>query len=85
MALKPPLTFGQLREIQERNKDSADVIALLWEIKRLHWRVIRLDQLVNSATGGTVPATVLDAARQDLEGEPALAQHHQWKSDLLKP
>jgi hypothetical protein len=35
MAFKPPLTRDQLVQIQERNKDSADVFALLWEIKRL--------------------------------------------------
>jgi hypothetical protein len=30
---KPPLTLDQLREIQERNRQNEDVLALLWEIK----------------------------------------------------
>lgn len=35
MPFKAPLTYAELRAIRERQSWNADVIALLWEIKRL--------------------------------------------------
>lgn len=42
MKSRPPLQLSQLREIQDRNLRSADVRALLWEIRRLRnvvWQI----------------------------------------------
>lgn len=36
-----PLTLNELRDIQARRRDDADVLALLWEIKRLK-NIIRM-------------------------------------------
>lgn len=45
MPFKPPLTFDQLHDIGERNRGNPDVVALLWEIKRMQSLALRLDQL----------------------------------------
>jgi hypothetical protein len=48
---KAPLIHDQLVAIQERNKDNADIFALLWEIKRLRAVVLQADQLQRSIRG----------------------------------
>lgn len=45
MRFKAPLTREQLTSIQNRNLDSEDVRALLWEISRLRGLVLYADQL----------------------------------------
>lgn len=45
MDFKEPLLTNQLCEIQDRNRDSADVRALLWEMTRLRAVVLYADQL----------------------------------------
>jgi hypothetical protein len=69
MAFKPPLTRDQLVQIQERNKDSADVFTLLWEIKRLRAVVLQADQLQRSIEVGGGPGMVLQALRNTLKEE----------------
>ena len=44
---RAPLSIEQLKEIQSRN-DSADVLALLWEIRRLRSIAATADELDNS-------------------------------------
>lgn len=71
MPFKPPLTKEQLREIQDRNLDSADMRALLWEIARLRALVVRADQLQRSlgnVAGGA--GIVLSAFRDEIKDEP---------------
>jgi hypothetical protein len=72
---KPKLTRQQLRIIQDRNPDSPEIRALLWEIARLRALIVRADQLqrsVGTLAGG--PAIVLEALREELEEEPCLAE-----------
>jgi len=45
MRFKPPLTRADLIAIQERNSGSADVRALLWEVKRFRALALYVDQL----------------------------------------
>jgi hypothetical protein len=45
MPFKPPLTHTDLRAIRERQSWNADVIALLWEVKRLRSVLLRAYQL----------------------------------------
>lgn len=80
MRSKPPLTREKLTEIQDRRKDDDDVIALLWEIKRLRALVLRADQLQKSLTPGAGGGIVLEAFRKELEGEPCILE--QPKLDL---
>jgi hypothetical protein len=74
MPFKPPLTRDQLVEIQERNKDSADVFMLLWEIKRLRAVVLQADQLQRSIEVGGGPGMVLQALRNTLKDEPCVKE-----------
>jgi hypothetical protein len=72
---KRPLTRDQLVQIQERNKDSADVFALLWEIARLRAIVLRADQLQRSLSGvGGGAGTMLELLRSQLKDEPCVKE-----------
>ena len=71
---RPPLTALELREIGLR-RDAADIVRLLWEIKRLRSIVLRAHQYEKSAYGGTGGSLlVLNALRRELEGEPVVAE-----------
>ena len=75
MGFKEPLSTDQLREIQERNRDSDDVRALLWEIKRLRAIVLYADQLQRMLT--TLPGpqgAILDTLRAKLKDEPCVKE-----------
>jgi len=50
MGLKPPIPTEQLHAIQERNRDSADILTLLWEIKRMRATLLYADQLQRMLT-----------------------------------
>lgn len=73
MGLKPPLTRETLVEIQERNPGSADVRALLWEVKRLRALALYADQLQRMLS--TLPgpqSAILDTLREKLKDEPCV-------------
>lgn len=75
MGLKPPLPTDQLHQIQERNRDSADVLALLWEIKRMRATLLYADQLQRMLT--TLPGpqgAILDTLREKLRDEPCVKE-----------
>jgi len=73
MGFKPPLTKETLIEIQARNLHSADVRALLWEVKRMRALVLYADQLQRML--GTLPGpqgAILDTLREKLKDEPCV-------------
>jgi len=73
MRWKPPLTKDDLHAIQERNRDSADVRALLWEVARLRSVVLHADhlqRLVSSLPGPQ--GQVLESLRHLLVTEPCV-------------
>ncbi len=73
MGFKPPLTKETLVEIQDRNPGSADVRALLWEVKRLRALALYADQLQRML--GTLPGpqgAILDTLREKLKDEPCV-------------
>jgi len=75
MSFKPPLPTDQLRAIQDRNLDSADVRTLLWEIKRLRSVVLYADQLQRMLS--TLPGpqgAILDTLRDKLKDEPCVKE-----------
>lgn len=75
MGLKPPLPTDQLHKIQERNRDSADVLALLWEIKRMRATLLYADQLQRMLN--TLPGpqgAILDTLREKLRDEPCVKE-----------
>jgi hypothetical protein len=68
-----PLSKAQLRAIQERRRDDADVVALLWEISRLRKTVLYADHLERTLgpTGGGV-GIVRNLLREQLDAEPCV-------------
>jgi len=73
MGFKPPLTKETLIEIQARNLHSADVRALLWEVKRMRALVLYADQLQRMLV--TLPGpqgAILDTLREKLKDEPCV-------------
>lgn len=45
MPFKAPLTHSELRAIRERQPWNADVLALLWEVKRMRSVMLRMHQV----------------------------------------
>ncbi|MYM25792.1 hypothetical protein GTP46_24495 [Duganella sp. FT135W] len=76
--LRDPLTAEQLREIGLR-RDPADIIPLLWEIKRLRATVLRADQVMKSVRPGEF---IADVFRKELEEEPAVQEFERIRSGL---
>lgn len=75
MPFKPPLTRQQLQDIQERNPNSADVRALLWEVKRLRAIALRTDQLLKDMpTVAGTSGLVADMLRRELADEPVILE-----------
>ena len=71
---RKPLTTVELVEIRLRS-DSPDMLAVLWEIRRLRAIVSRADQLERSL-GPTDDAvdTIRDILRAGLDEEPSIAE-----------
>lgn len=73
MGFKDPLTRETLKEIQDRNPGSADVRALLWEVKRLRATLLYADQLQRMLS--TLPGpqgSILETLREKLKDEPCV-------------
>lgn len=71
----PKLTRRQLRAMWLRNVDSPDVIALLWEVKRLRGIALRADQLLRAlGPMGGAQGMMAESLRAELEGEPCVAE-----------
>ena len=66
--IRAPLSIEQLKEIQTRNK-SADVLALLWEVRRLREIAATADEL-DQALGPRVgmPGLIRASLRVQLDG-----------------
>lgn len=77
---KPPLTREQLHEMAVR-KNADDVIALLWEVKRLRAMVLTIDQLQRSMTVSGGLETLLASLRAKLNVEPCVIEDERLRSD----
>lgn len=75
MPFRPPLTKPELKAMWDRNPDSADVKALVWEVKRLRGLVLRADQLqrVLGELGGA-QGSILTGLRSELKDEPCIIE-----------
>ena len=68
------LTADELRDIGQR-RDPADIVRLLWEIKRLRAIALRAHQYQLTARGNVGGSElVLNALRRELEEEPVVAE-----------
>lgn len=70
--VRAPLSIEQLKEIQARN-DSADVLALLWEIRRLRSIAATADELDQSLGPHVgMPGLIRAELRVKLDGKACL-------------
>jgi hypothetical protein len=69
---RPPIPLAELSAIRERNPGNADVIALLWEIRRLQVYALDLDQVMRSE--GKVPNTLKESFAAKLANEPIITE-----------
>lgn len=72
--MKDPLTREQLQAIQERNPDSPDVLALLWEVKRLRGDALRSHDYFRQSPTSSIARTLHETMLQQLEDEPVVKE-----------
>jgi cell fate (sporulation/competence/biofilm development) regulator YmcA (YheA/YmcA/DUF963 family) len=72
--MKDPLTTAELRAIQDRNRDSADVRALLWEIKRLRALALRSHDYFKQSATSSMAQMLAGALLRDLNEEPVVKE-----------
>jgi len=85
MPFKPPLSHADLRAIRERQPWNTDVIALLWEVKRLRSSLLRAYQLSDDfkRPAGTT-ADLYDEFMEALRAEPCVIERDQDVQDLME-
>ncbi|WP_063582844.1 hypothetical protein [Achromobacter ruhlandii] len=85
MPFKDPLTTEQLRAIRERQPWNPDVIALLWEIKRMRSMLLRLHQVSGDLKR---PASLMGEIYDDLLAglavEPCVIERDRDTAELLE-
>lgn len=72
--MRPSLTRDDLIAIQERNHDLPDVLALLWEIKRLRAVVLRSHDYFRQSPTSSIAATIAERMRAELDEEPVVKE-----------
>ncbi|MGE8449113.1 MAG: hypothetical protein ACN6OP_00535 [Pseudomonadales bacterium] len=84
MPFKDPLTHDDLRAIRERQPWNPDVIALLWEVKRLRALVLGANQLSGGLQRPTgILGTVFDDWIKQIHAEPCVIERDQVTRELL--
>lgn len=85
MPLKPPLNHTALRAIRERQSWNADVIALLWEVKRLRAGLLRAYQLSGDfKRPAGITGELYDEFMEALRSEPCVIERDQDVQDLME-
>lgn len=72
--MKDPLTRDQLRAIQDRGRDSADVRALLWEVFRLRALALRTHDYLRQSPTSSTGRMLAERLQGELEEEPAVKE-----------
>jgi len=73
MRFKRALTKDDLKAIQDRNPDSLDVRALLWEVARLRALALRTHDYFRQSSSSTA-SILADSLRTTLEDEPVIQE-----------
>ncbi|CAB3859657.1 hypothetical protein LMG26788_02195 [Achromobacter pulmonis] len=85
MPFRPPLSADELRAIRERQPWNPDVIALLWEVKRLRSMLLRLHQVCGDLKR---PASLMGEIYDDLLAglavEPCVIERDQMTAELVE-
>nr|WP_312477399.1 hypothetical protein [Achromobacter ruhlandii] len=85
MPFKAPLTHADLRAIRERQPWNPDVIALLWEVKRMRSEFLRWHQVSNDIKRPTgLMGDIYDELLQRLALEPCVAERDQDTQELME-
>ncbi|PND31537.1 hypothetical protein C1I89_22110 [Achromobacter pulmonis] len=85
MPFKEPLTADQLRTIRLRQPWNPDVIALLWEIKRLRSVLLRLHQVSGDLKRpASLMGEIYDDLMEGLAAEPCVIERDQMTAELLE-
>jgi hypothetical protein len=86
MPFKPPLTHADLRFIRERQPWNPDVIALLWEVKRLRSILLRAYQLSDDfKRPAGITGELYDDFMRDLRCEPCVLERDDMRDALMEP
>ena len=75
---KRALTKDDLKAIQDRNPDSPDVRALLWEVARLRALALRTHDYFRQGSSSTAPI-LAESLRTMLEDEPVIQEQSRLK------
>lgn len=85
MPFKDPLTVADLRAIRERQPWNPDVMALLWEIKRLRSVLLRLHQVSGDLKRpASLMGEIYDDLIDGLAKEPCVQERDQMTAELLE-
>lgn len=85
MPFKPPLSHDDLRAIRERQPWNTDVIALLWEVKRLRASLLRAYQLSDDfKRPAGITGDLYDEFIEALRAEPCVIECDQGIQDLME-
>ncbi|WP_447988434.1 hypothetical protein [Achromobacter spanius] len=85
MPFKPPLSHNDLRAIRERQPWNTDVIALLWEVKRLRASLLRAYQLSDDfKRPAGVTGDLYDEFIEALRAEPCVIERDHDVQDLME-
>lgn len=86
MPFKTPLSHADLRLIRERQPWNPDVIALLWEVKRLRSILLRAYQLSGDfKRPAGITGELYDDFMRDLHHEPCVLERDDMKDALMEP
>ncbi|WP_025135943.1 hypothetical protein [Achromobacter sp. DH1f] len=85
MPFKAPLTHSELRAIRERQPWNADVLALLWEVKRLRSVLLRMHQVsCDLKRPAGLMGDIYDELLAGLAVEPCVVEMDQMTAELLE-
>lgn len=72
--MKDPLTREELQAIHDRNRDSADIRTLLWEISRLRALTLRTHDYFRQSPTSSTGQMMAERVRADLDAEPVVRE-----------
>ncbi|WP_454703481.1 hypothetical protein [Achromobacter pestifer] len=85
MPFKPPLYHADLRAIRERQSWNADVITLLWEVKRLRSVLLRAYQLSGDfKRPAGITGDLFDEFMAGLRIEPCVIERDQDVQEMME-
>ena len=85
MPFNDPFTLADFRTIRERQPWNADVLSLLWEVKRLRSKMLRWHQVSNDLKRPAGPmGDIYDELQQRLTAEPCVLERDEMVDALME-